>query len=63
MFTKYTENGKTTNLYYHKTDGGAEYLTDQFIICSNEEKEGIFETAKLIIRIDGGEIEVIRKEI
>jgi hypothetical protein len=63
MFTKYTENGKTTNLYYHKTGGGAEYLMDKFIICPNGEKEGVFEGSNLIIRIDGGEIEIIRKEI
>jgi len=40
-------------LYYHKTDGGAEYLMDKFIICLNGEKEGIFKGAKYIIRIDG----------
>ena len=40
-------------LYYHKTDGGAEYLTDTFILCPNGEKEGIFEGAKYIVRIDG----------
>ena len=60
MFTKYTINGKTTNLYYHKTDGGAEYLTDRFIECPNGEKEGTFTDANIIIRIDGGELEIIR---
>jgi hypothetical protein len=31
-------------LYYHKTDGGAEYLTDKFIVCPNDDKEaGIYE--------------------
>ena len=40
-------------LYYHKTDGGAEYLTDTFIVCSNGHKEGAFVDAKYIIRIDG----------
>ncbi len=46
---------KTTNikLYHHKTDGGAEYLTDKFIFCPNGEKEGIFEGANFIVRIDG----------
>jgi hypothetical protein len=39
-------------LYYHKTDGGAEYLTDKYVICPNGEKEGIFEGAKYIVRID-----------
>jgi len=46
-------------LYHHKTDGGAEYLTDTFIVCPNGHKEGCFrqdgdgKEAKYIIRIDG----------
>ena len=62
-------------LYYHKTDGGAEYLTDTFIqtdycneckaespndgldkcnVCGSEKhKEGVFDGAKYIVRIDG----------
>lgn len=40
-------------LYHHKTDGGAEYLTDAFLLCSNGHKEGIFKGAKFIVRIDG----------
>lgn len=40
-------------LYHHKTDGGAEYLTDKFIICNNGHKEGVFKDANFIIRIDG----------
>jgi hypothetical protein len=40
-------------LYYHKTDGGAEYLTDTFIECSNDHREGTFTGAKFIVRIDG----------
>ena len=40
-------------LYYHKTDGGAEYLTDKYMICRNGEKEGVFMGAKYIVRIDG----------
>ncbi len=40
-------------LYYHKTDGGAEYLTDKFIECANGHREGIFEGARYIVRIDG----------
>lgn len=44
---------KTIKLYYHKTDGGAEYLTDKFILCPNGHKEGVFEGAKYIVRIDG----------
>ena len=40
-------------LYYHKTDGGAEYLTDKYILAPNGLKEGIFKGAKYIVRIDG----------
>lgn len=40
-------------LYYHKTNGGAEYLTDKFIECKNGHKEGIFEGARYVVRIDG----------
>ena len=40
-------------LYYHKTDGGAEYLTDKFLVCPNGFKEGIFEGATVIVRLDG----------
>ena len=40
-------------LYYHKTDGGAEYLMDTFIECEDGHKEGVFKDAKYIIRIDG----------
>ncbi len=44
---------KTIKLYYHKTDGGAEYLTDKFIMCPDGSKEGIFKGVKYIVRIDG----------
>lgn len=40
-------------LYYHKTDGGAEYLTDAFIICPNGHKEGVLKDCRYIVRIDG----------
>lgn len=41
------------NLYHHKTDGGAEYLTDTFILCPNGHKEGTFTGARYVVRIDG----------
>ena len=63
MFTKFIMNGKETDLYYHKTDGGAEYLTDKFIECPNGHKEGTFTDANLVIRVDGGELEILRIEI
>lgn len=47
---------KTVQLYHHKTDGGAEYLTDKYITWTHNGKtgkEGIFRGAKYIIRIDG----------
>ena len=44
-------------LYYHKTDGGAEYLMDTYINCEvngKKWKEGaIRDTTKYIVRIDG----------
>lgn len=40
-------------LYHHKTDGGAEYLTDKFIICPDGSKEGVFAGANLMVRLDG----------
>ena len=40
-------------LYYHKTSGGAEYLTDKYILCRDGHKEGIFDNANYIVRIDG----------
>ena len=60
MFTKFIANGKETDIYYHKTDGGAEYLTDRYIECQNGHKEGVFEGATLVIRVDGGELEMVR---
>lgn len=43
-------------LYYHKTDGGAEYLMDTFIEWEHNGKsgkEGVFKGAKFVVRIDG----------
>lgn len=53
-----TYGGNTMNthsklLYYHKTDGGAEYLSDAFVECPDGHKEGCFEGALYIVRIDG----------
>lgn len=45
---------KAIKLYYHKTDGGAEYLMDTFIKCPNGHKEGTWNAkTKYTIRIDG----------
>lgn len=43
-------------LYYHKTDGGAEYYSTTYVTCPNGEKEGTFEGA--ILRTDGDELEI-----
>lgn len=43
-------------LYYHKTDGGAEYYSTTFVECPNGEKEGTLEG--LILRTDGDELEI-----
>ena len=41
-------------LYYHKTDGGAEYLFDTYLQCQNGHKEGrINDKTKYVIRIYG----------
>lgn len=41
-------------MYYHKTDGGAEYLFDTFIECANGHKEGaITDETQFIVRLDG----------
>ena len=43
-------------LYYHKTDGGAEYLMDKYIKWEHngrKGKEGIFKGSKYLVRIDG----------
>ena len=47
----------TKQLYYHKTDGGAEYLTDTFIKWSHNGESGkegrITDKTKYVVRIDG----------
>jgi len=40
-------------LYYHKTDGGAEYLMDSYIEYDNGHREGVLKDSKYIVRIDG----------
>ena len=44
-------------LYYHKTDGGAEYLMDTFIAYTHEGKEyregTVTKDTQYLIRIDG----------
>lgn len=44
-------------LYYHKTDGGAEYYSTTYVTCPNGEKEGTFEG--VILRTDGDELEIL----
>jgi hypothetical protein len=41
-------------LYYHKTDGGAEYLSDTFIECRGGHREGdVNDKTQFVVRIDG----------
>ena len=42
-------------LYYHQTDGGAEYYSTKYTTCPNGEREGI---APFFMRTDGNEIEI-----
>ena len=51
----YIEERKTMRLYYHKTDGGAEYLCSA---CVPGTEEGSIGESKYLIRIDGN----IRKD-
>jgi len=45
---------ETIKLYYHKTDGGAEYLFDTFIECKNGHREGVINSdTNYMVRIDG----------
>jgi len=48
---------KNIKLYYHKTDGGAEYLMDTYLKWNHEGKSGregvINDKTKYIVRIDG----------
>ena len=48
-----TEAAQVLKLYYHKTDGGAEYLMDTFMDGPNGHQEGVFEDATYIVRLDG----------
>lgn len=47
----------TIQLYYHKTDGGAEYLMDTFMEWEHEGKSGkegvLNDDTKYVVRIDG----------
>jgi len=47
----------STKLYHHKTSGGAEYLTDTFILWTHNGKSGregrVTDETKILIRIDG----------
>lgn len=44
---------KPIKLYYHRTDGGAEYLTDTFIKCGKHKEASFTDKTKYVIRIDG----------
>ena len=48
-------------LYYHQTDGGAEYYSTTFIECANGHREGTSDG--VIMRTDGGEIEIFTEQL
>lgn len=48
-------------IYYHKTDGGAEWISTTFIECPDGHKEGTLEGA--FARVDGGELEILPNEL
>jgi len=54
-------------LYYHKTDGGAEYLMDTFVEWNHDGKSGkegvINKQTKYIVRINGDYDLFLRKEV
>ena len=58
--TIYTKEDKV-ELFYHKTDGGAEYYSTTFMVCHNGDKEGTF--PGVIMRTDGGEIEIFTERL
>ena len=43
-------------LYYHRTDGGAEYYSTTCTECANGRKDGTFEG--VVLRTDGDELEL-----
>ena len=48
-------------LYYHKTDGGAEYYSTTYTDAPDGTKEGTLEG--VVLRTDGNEIEVFTDSI
>lgn len=48
-------------LYYHRTDGGAEYYSTTYIESENGHREGTSEG--MIMRTDGGEIEIFTNRL
>lgn len=48
-------------LYYHMTDGGAEYYSTTYVECENGHREGTFKG--VVMRTDGGEIEIFTDKL
>lgn len=46
----------TIPLYHHKTEGGAEYLFDKYMINADGSKEGIITGSTIVVRVDDPEI-------
>lgn len=49
------------NVYYHKTSGGAEYLSTTYVECPSGHKEGTSEG--IFARVDGGEFELFTRRL
>ena len=47
-------------LYYHKTDGGAEYYSTTYIETNNGHREGTMDGT--VLRTDGDELEIFNYE-
>lgn len=48
-------------VYYHRTTGGAEYLSTTYVECPNGHREGTWEG--IFARVDGGEVEIFTEKL
>ena len=53
----------TKKLYPHTTDGGAQYLFDNYVVAPNGEKEGVLRGSTIIVRLDGDPEIVINDDL
>ena len=48
-------------VYYHRTTGGAEYLSTTYVECPNGHREGTWDG--IFARVDGGEVEIFTEKL